>query len=300
MVSVSEYNSSDGEILTNQDDLPLVSIGLPVYNESEFIEQSLLALLNQDYPNLEIIISDNGSNDGTNEIIEKLCSNDARVLFHCFDENQGVHANFNHVLKRATGKYFMWASGHDYWSSNLVSECVRLLEIYPEATIAFGTTEWIDVQGNRLEQQTGWTDTRGLDPAGKFISILWGSMNPILGVIRKDALPDMDTFYKGVGADLSLLLTLILKGDFIHAQIAKFTRRQPRAKEAYSQKLARYRRHDFRISNSVISRMFPLLQLPYEIVKVVIKAELKWSTKLAILIILIPVFPVRYIVGRKS
>lgn len=300
LVSIPGYNFSSSNILTNQDDLPLVSIGLPVYNEAGFIEHSLLALLDQDYPNLEIIISDNGSSDETNEIVEKLCSTDKRAQLHHFDENQGANANFRFVLKRATGKYFMWASGHDLWSSNLVSECVNLLEAHPDATIAFGTPEWVDIQGSRLEQQTGWADTRGLDPVGKFMSVLWGSMNPILGVIRKDALPDMGTFYGGVGADLSLLLTLILKGDFIHAQTAKFIRRQPRAKESYSQKLSRYKSNDVRITDTFFSKMFPLLRLPYEIFRTVFKSRLNPGIKLAIIILLIPALPIRYIMGRKS
>jgi len=150
-----------------------------------------------------------------------------------------------------------------------------------------------------MDKSTGWTDTSGLDIAGRFMSVLYGNMNPVLGLIRKDAMPQLDGYYNSVGADLVFLLELVLKGDFIHAFHANFYRRQPRTPEKYSQKLDRYKSNEMKLANSFFSKMFPLFRLPYEILKVVIKSNTQFGIKLALIMILIPTFPVRYFMARK-
>ena len=67
--------------MKNQHDnvLPLVSIGVPIYNEERFLEESLVSLCSQDYSNLEIIISDNASIDGTSEICREFANRDPRI-----------------------------------------------------------------------------------------------------------------------------------------------------------------------------------------------------------------------------
>lgn len=99
---------------------PLVSIGMPVYNEAWFTTRSLEALVTQDYPCLELIISDNASTDGTSEIAQEFATRHEWIRYHRFDTNQGPAANFKYVLDQSTGKYFLWAAGHDLWSSNFI------------------------------------------------------------------------------------------------------------------------------------------------------------------------------------
>jgi len=281
-------------------DMPKVSIGLLVYNESRYIELSVRSLLELQYPNLEIIISDNASTDDTVEIINNIIKNDKRVHFHQFETNQGVHANFLYVNAYATGKYFMMASGHDLWSQDLVTECVHLLENHPDAMIAFGTPVWINSEGEKTGPNTGWTDTRGLDIVGRFMSVFWGNMNPILGLIRTNALPDLNTYYDGVGTDLILLLELVLKGNFVHAHKASFCRRQPRKQESYPQKLSRYKNKDTKIAKTFLSRLFPLFKLPYEILRVIVDSKIGLGTKLVLIILIVPAFPIKYILGKRA
>ncbi|MCK4950312.1 MAG: glycosyltransferase family 2 protein [Gammaproteobacteria bacterium] len=298
--TIPENNPADCKGSSTQVEMPLVSIGMPVFNEAKYIERSLRALLDQDYPNFEIIISDNGSDDETFAIIERIILAEKKVSLHRFDTNQGAMINVQYIMKHAAGKYFMWASGHDLWSENLVSECVSLLEKQPNAIVAYGSPVWIDGQDEIMDRPVGWTDTRGLDIVGKFMAVFWGSMNPVLGVIRRNALPDMDDYYKGVGVDLIILLELILKGDFLHAHKAEFLRRQPRKQEAYSEKLARYKSDDLKMTTSLFGKLFPLFRMPYEIIRLILKAKIGFGSKIAILLILIPAFPIRYIMGRQS
>ena len=88
---------------------PLVSIGLPVFNGEKSLAQALDALLDQDYSNLEIIISDNGSTDRTSEICEEFLKKDTRIKYYRSSENLGSNWNFNRVFELSSGKYFMRA-----------------------------------------------------------------------------------------------------------------------------------------------------------------------------------------------
>jgi hypothetical protein len=63
------------------------------------------------------------------------------------DGNKGPIYNFNNALKKASGKYFMWAAGHDLWTSNYISACVDLLESRPCTVVASGISNWIDEHG---------------------------------------------------------------------------------------------------------------------------------------------------------
>lgn len=101
---------------------PIVSIGLPVYNMATTIGQSLCSILKQTYQHLEIIISDNSSNDGTLEIIKKYSQYDTRIRLFTQKENIGASANFKFVLTKASGKYFKWHAGDDL----LDLECIEV------------------------------------------------------------------------------------------------------------------------------------------------------------------------------
>ena len=83
---------------------PLVSIGLPVYNEAEHLAQALDSLLGQDYENIEVIISDNASTDGTPQICADYAGKDGRVRYHRNETNIGGINNFN-INNIPVGRY---------------------------------------------------------------------------------------------------------------------------------------------------------------------------------------------------
>jgi glycosyltransferase involved in cell wall biosynthesis len=283
----------------NIDNLPLVSVALPVFNEGKFIAEALECILNQDYPRLEIIICDNASTDNTGEICVNYATMDSRISYVRHDKNIGALKNFSSGVSKAKGKYFMWAAGHDKWSPNLISECVHLLESSPTSTIAFGTPKWIGTNGEELEKQSGWNDTRGLNPVARFFINYWGSMNPVLGVMKRKDIPNIDD-HNYVGSDLVILSILALKGSFAHAPHATFYRRQNRPQENYREKLERYKNKDTKIASSLVSRFFPLAKLPIELVRTVITSQNAPVTKFCILSILLISLPVRYFVGKKG
>lgn len=146
-------------------DQPLVSIGMPVRNESRHIIEAFDALRNQTYPHFELIVADNASTDKTEEICRALASIDCRIRFFRHDNNMGAVANFAFVLSKARGEYFMWASGDDCWSHNWIETTLdRITDSNHIA--AFGRVIPIAQDGTALKHNPAfgrsfpWTELR--------------------------------------------------------------------------------------------------------------------------------------------
>ncbi len=279
--------------------LPLVTVAVPVYNEEAYIRETLDSIISQDYDNLEILISDNHSSDKTGVICREFAEKDHRIRYHRHVKNTGAAGNHIYLTQKAKGKYFMFAAGHDLWSENFVSQSVLLLEDVKEAVIAFGTPVWIGKDGKPAAKFSGWCDTRGLNSVARFAMVFWGSMNPILGLFKRKDMPDLRK-YTYVGADLGVLGELSLKGEFVHVTNTFFYRRQNRSVENYDQKLKRYKGREMQIADTFHSKMFPLLKLPLELLKIVVQAQISVPEKILILLLLLPSLPVRYIMGKKD
>lgn len=279
--------------------LPMVSVGVPVYNEAKFLRSSLEALVTQDYENIEIIISDNGSTDETPDICREFADKYPFVSFHRFKENSGAANNFNHVFNCSSGKYFMWAAGHDRWSSNYIGKCVDELEGHSSAAIAFGSCCWIDEVSEPYNKYSGFSDTKGLVLLARYMTVIWGNMHPILGLIRSSFLAK-DPMLPVVGADLIMLTDLVIKGDFLHASGAVWNRREFREELTYEQKLKRYQSKEYFLTKKKIDKVFPLMLLPFRLISVVWHARLRFTEKLMVSGLLILTFPFKYISARRA
>lgn len=111
---------------------PLVSIGIPVYNSDDTIADCLRSVLNQSYRNIEVVISDNCSTDITANICKNFADLDSRISLVVQGENIGPAANFDFVLSRATGSYFMWVAADDIKSEDFVTLNLEFLEENPD------------------------------------------------------------------------------------------------------------------------------------------------------------------------
>src|SRR5262249_38674640 len=90
-----------------------VSIGMAVYNGERYLPQTLDSLLAQTYSDFELIICDNCSIDGTEEICRSYVARDSRIHYYRNRTNIGVDRNFNLAFKLSRGKYFKWAADDD-------------------------------------------------------------------------------------------------------------------------------------------------------------------------------------------
>ncbi len=120
---------------------PKVSIGIPVFNGARTLAQTIEAAINQDYANLEIIISDNCSTDETQRIAESFQSKDPRVKYFRQEQNYGMTANFSKVFESATGEFFMWAAHDDLHEANFISKCLPILLSDQEAGLCVPRTQ---------------------------------------------------------------------------------------------------------------------------------------------------------------
>lgn len=117
----------------------LVSMGLPTYQGEDRIAHALDSLLVQTYPEIEIIVSDNGSRDRTVEIVEAYARRDPRIRVFKQKENTGRINNFLFVLSQARGDYFMWAGDDDEWEPQFVEVLMRGLDTHPHHGVALSS-----------------------------------------------------------------------------------------------------------------------------------------------------------------
>ena len=112
--------------------LPLVSIGLPVFNGEHSLEKVIAAFLAQSFENFELIISDNASTDGTENICRTAAARDGRIRYIRQPSNLGAAGNFKFVLDQARGRYYMWAAADDLRSPDFLAENLAFLDSHPE------------------------------------------------------------------------------------------------------------------------------------------------------------------------
>jgi glycosyltransferase involved in cell wall biosynthesis len=107
---------------------PAISIGLPVYNGAATIGRAIIALLGQTFADFELIISDNGSTDATEEICRDYARRDPRIRYVRQPRNRGPAPNFAFVLAEARGPLFMWAAADDHWQPEFLAANVEALQ----------------------------------------------------------------------------------------------------------------------------------------------------------------------------
>ncbi len=131
---------------------PLVSIIIPNYNNSKFIEQCITSVLNQTYINLEVIVVDDLSTDNSRDIIEKISMNDSRVKKVFLNKNGGVSHARNVGLNYANGTYLTCLDGDDYYfsSTKIQNEINVLLNSKNDLLISFSKIIYVDEDGNQI------------------------------------------------------------------------------------------------------------------------------------------------------
>lgn len=122
---------------------PLVSVGVPTFNRAATIERALVSVLAQDYPNIEVVVSDNASSDATEAVCRRLARGDPRVRYLRQTANRGPTENFMEVLRQARGEYFMWL-GDDDWlpGHSYISTCTAFLISHPDHALACGVARY--------------------------------------------------------------------------------------------------------------------------------------------------------------
>jgi hypothetical protein len=212
---------------------PLVGIGVPLHNRASYLPEALDSLLSQTYSNLQLVLVDDGSTDGTEAIAQSYAGR-ARARYLRFGERQGMVATWQRAFDEATAegaKYFAWASDHDRWGPDWLRTLVDTLEQNPDVVLAYPLTQRIDPQGEALAKPARQFETFGLNDFrvrwtrfSRSDSVAAGDM--IYGLIRVDALKQTGGFPEVLSPDRLLLAELSLRGQIRQVPEVLWFRRQ--------------------------------------------------------------------------
>jgi len=130
--------------------LPLISIAMCTYNGEVFLDAQLKSIIDQDYANLEIIIVDDCSSDGTLHIIKKYADFDKRIVYFQNEQNIGLTKNFEEAIKRCSGKYIALADQDDIWKHNKIS---TLYGMVGDNMLVYHDSGMIDDRGQSMNKK---------------------------------------------------------------------------------------------------------------------------------------------------
>lgn len=179
-----------------------VSIVIPTYNRVKLLQRALESALMQDGTNFEVIISDDGSSDGTHVMLASI--NDLRVRCLTREKNVGMHVNMNTCLDAARGKYFLMLSDDDYLEPGCIQNLLKPWRSNPNIMFSYGQW-WYERDGVRkLQQSSGPKVECGFD----YVMGCWKGERPTIfhsvlfeteSIRKKGGIPKgyaQDTFLK--------------------------------------------------------------------------------------------------------
>ncbi len=123
---------------------PSVSIVTPSFNQAPFLEKTILSVLEQDYPNIEYMVVDGASTDGSLEIIRKHAN---RISWWVSEKDDGQADGINKGFKRATGDIVAWLNSDDFYLPGTVTRAVQALQDNPSAAFVYGDVQVVDEKG---------------------------------------------------------------------------------------------------------------------------------------------------------
>ena len=202
---------------------PRVSIGLPVYDGVNYLAETLDSILAQTFGDFELIISDNASTDGTQEICRQYAARDPRIRYVRNATNLGAAKNYNRVFELSRSEYFKWSGHDDPLAPQFLERCVEVLDRDPAIVLCFSRNRAINEHG--AEHDVGALTARTFAPKPQLGSphahirfyhavVADHPQGAIFGLIRRHVLAQTTLIGGYRSSDLPLLGELALRGRF--------------------------------------------------------------------------------------
>jgi glycosyltransferase involved in cell wall biosynthesis len=197
----------------NLNDLPLVSIIIPVYNGSKYLAEAIDSALAQTYPNTEILVINDGSTD--NGATREVARSYGNKISYFEKENGGVGTALNLGLKEMKGEYFSWLSHDDVYYPDKLSIQITKKSKLPENTILYSDFEFIDEKSRHLSFQIMNSDYLNNKP---LYSILRSSIHGCSLLVPRFAFCDFGYFDENLKTtqDYDLWFKMRVKYKFTH------------------------------------------------------------------------------------
>lgn len=208
------------------EDYPLVSIGLPIYNRPNSLKIVLEQFINQTYKNIEIIISDNCSeNKEVQTICEGFQKRDHRIQYIRQSKNIGAFANFNFVLQKAKGQFFMWGSDDDEFDINFIEVCLKGFKIEHDVILSSCLGKIYDSNKNLITKSQPDYNTIGLNKIERIrkISFYIQKSHAAFYCLHKTAILKKVGMKKYIDTDGLMLIELSQYGSFHRVNSAHFS-----------------------------------------------------------------------------
>lgn len=169
----------------------LVSVVMPSYNSAAFIAESIEGVLGQTYDALELLIADDGSQDGTMDIVRAYQQRDPRIRLFALEGNNGAGAARNKCIQEAQGRYIAFCDSDDVWLPAKLERQVAFMQEHGHA-FAFASYYVMDKEGRRkglvkAPESVSLADTMRDDKIG-FLTAIYDARalgKPLMPLIRK-------------------------------------------------------------------------------------------------------------------
>jgi glycosyltransferase involved in cell wall biosynthesis len=215
---------------------PKVSVIMPTYNRKTLISRAIESVLNQDYLDWELVIVDDGSQDGTEDLIKEYVSKDSRIRY-LYQINQGQSVARNTGIENSNGELIAFLDSDNMWEPHRLSVGVQALLENPDCILCYGNSISIDINDRELDRNNMRRYSGYVFP--KLIVDNFISMNTVL--VYKAALRSCRPFNENnrLDEDYELWLNLSVANKFIFID----------------EYLSRYRVEGERISNNFMTRL---------------------------------------------
>lgn len=201
---------------------PRVSIGVPVRNGGNFLAMAMRSVIDQSERDIEIIVSDNGSEDGTGEYVLKLAEHDPRIRYFRQDPPLSAYDNFHFVLSQARGRYFMWAAHDDSRDLDFVARLADRLDQDGDAVLAFGDLYIVTPDDKVGRMQPYPFSTAGLSRWRRMKKVSRLQCFNIYGLWRTSAIRRVPYAYCSWWPDLPMMMSAAWIGHFSYVAGPRF------------------------------------------------------------------------------
>lgn len=204
--------------MSKANNAPLVTVGIPTYNRPNGLERTLNCILNQSYRHLEIIVSDNCSTDpAVLAILEKYVLQDKRVSFVVQKKNLSIIPNFQFLLNKAVGEFFMWAADDDFWEDNFIEVCVNGMLAHPNVVLCMTDLKIVAADGQEKpgKLNRSFMQSNLLARNFNFVKSTGKTKYFFCGLYRTHAVKDIP-FDNSWGGDHLFIFEALSKGKFLY------------------------------------------------------------------------------------